>query len=92
MASLLAKEISIPSKYANFSDVFLKESAAVLLNSLDINKHAIDLEPGKQPPYRPICTLGLVELKIFKTYIKTNLTNKFIWPFKSSAKVSIFFV
>lgn len=32
----------------------------------------------QQPPYAPIYSLGLVELKILKANIKTNLANKFI--------------
>ena len=43
-----------------------------------INKHAIKLEDGKQPLYMPIYSLGPVELKTWKTYIKTNLANGFI--------------
>ena len=43
---MLAEEISVPEEYADFSDIFSKESAAVLPNRSDINEHAIDLEPG----------------------------------------------
>ena len=75
---LLVEEVSVPKKYADFSDVFSKESVAVLFKRLDINKHAINLEPCKQLPYKPIYSLGPVEFKTFKTYIKTNLGNGFI--------------
>ena len=78
MALLLAKKVSIPKEHVYFLDVFFKKSAAVLPNCSDINKHIINLEPGKQPPYKPIYSLGLVELVIFKIYIKTNLANRFI--------------
>lgn len=92
MALLLTKEISISEKYANFSDIFSKESTAVVPNYLNINKYAIDLESGKQISYRPIYSLDLLKLETLKTYIKTNLANKFIWPSKFSIKVLIFFV
>lgn len=50
----------------------------------EINKYSIDLELGKKPLYRLIYSLGPIKLKIFKTYIKTNLANGFIWPSKSA--------
>lgn len=62
----------------------------MLLNCLNINKHTINLEPGKQPLYKLIYSLSLAELKIFKIYIKANLANSFIQPFKSFIKVYIF--
>ena len=78
IALLLAKKVTIPAKYTNFSDVFSKKSAKMLPKRTKINKHAIELEEDKQPPYKPIYNLGLVELETLKTYIKTNLANGFI--------------
>ena len=49
-------------------------------------------EEGKQPPYGPIYSLGPVELKTLKTYIKTNLANAFIKASKSPADTPILFV
>ena len=46
-----------------------------------IKKHAIKLEIGKQPPYRPIYSLRPVELETLKTYIKTHLKTSFIQLF-----------
>ena len=91
VASLFAKEISVFEEYANFSDVFFKESAAMLPNGWDINEHAIDLEPGKQLRYGTVYSLGLVELETLKTYIETNLANGFIRLSKSPAGVPILF-
>ena len=79
---LLTKKVGVHKKYSDFSDVFFKKSAIVMLKYLDINEHVIDLEPGKQLFYRPIYSFGQVELEIFKIYIETNLTNRFIWSFK----------
>ena len=47
IVSLFTKEVSVPKEYADFSNIFFKESAAVLSKRLDINKHVINLEPGK---------------------------------------------
>ena len=91
MALLLAEKVSVFKKYANFLDVFFKELAAVLLEYLDINEHAIKLEPKKQLSYKSIYSLSQVELKTLKTYIEINLANLFIQLSKSSAKASILF-
>lgn len=92
IAWLLAKKINIPKEYTDFSDVFSKKSIIILLNCSNINKHIINLKPSKQLPYRPIYNLSIVKLETFKTYIEINLTNKFIWPFKSSVKIPIFLI
>ena len=64
----------------------------MLLKITKLNQHAIKLQEGQQPPYRPIYSLGPWELKTLKTYIKTNLASGFIWPLKSLAGASILFV
>ena len=56
-----------------------------------MNKYAIELEKSKQPLFRPIYSLGPVELETLKTYIETNLANGFILPSKSPAGASILF-
>ena len=56
-----------------------------------MNKYAIKLEKDKQPPFRPIYSLELVELEALKTYIKTNLANNFIRPSKSPIRAPILF-
>ena len=78
-------------KYLDFADVFSKKSAAVLLEYTEINIHVINLEEGKQPLYGSIYSLGPMELKTLKTYIKTNLANGFIRLFKSFADATILF-
>ena len=92
IALLLAKKVSVPEKYADFSDVVFKESAAVLPKCSDMNKHVIDLEPGKQLAYGPIYSLGPIELETLNTYIEINLTNGFIQSSKSPTEAFIFFV
>ena len=49
-----------------------------LLENTKINEYAIKLEEDKQPLFRLIYSLGPVELKTLKIYIKTNLANSFI--------------
>ena len=91
IASLLTEEVKIPDEYSDFTDVFSEEKASVLLERTEFNEHAIDLEDGKQPLYRPIYSLGPVELETLKTYIETYLKTGFIWPSKSPAGALILF-
>lgn len=64
----------------------------MLAKRTELNKHAIELQDGKRPPYGPIYSLGPVELETLKTYIEINLANGFIWPSKSPASNSILFI
>ena len=81
----------IPAEYSDYSNVFLAENATELPENTGINEHAIELKEGKQPPFRPIYSLGPVELEMLKTYIKTNLAESFIRPFKSPDGAPILF-
>ena len=45
----------------------------------------MELQKGQQPPYRPIYSLGLVELETLKTYIETHLKIRFIQASKCLA-------
>ena len=92
LALLLAKEVTMPTNYLDFADVFLKKWANVLPERTGVNEHAIKLEKGKQPPYGLIYSLWPVELKTFKTYIEINLSNGFIRASNSSAGAPILFV
>ena len=66
------------SKYSNSSNVFSAENVAELPEITGMNEHAIELEESKQPQFGQTYSLRSVELKILKTYIKTNLANGFI--------------
>ena len=81
----------IPAEYSDYSDVFSAENAAELPKITGMNKHAIELEENKQPPFEPIYNLDPIELETLKTYIEINLANSFIRPSKSSAGASILF-
>ena len=79
------------AEYSNYNNVFLVEYVAELPENTGINEHVIKLEEGKQPPFKPIYSLELVELEILKTYIKTSLVNGFIWSFKFLVRAPILF-
>ena len=57
-----------------------------------INDHTINLIKGQQPSYKLIYNLGPIKLETLKIYIKSNLANSFIIPFKSPASALILFV
>lgn len=42
--------IEVPNKYSDFLNGFSKKKALVLLEQIDLNKHAIKLEGDKQYP------------------------------------------
>ena len=48
IALLVAKEVKIPTKYSDFSDVFLEEKASILLKITELNQHAIKLQKDQQ--------------------------------------------
>ena len=70
--------IKVPPKYTDYSDVFFFDMAMELSKNTSINKDAIELQDGKQPPYMLIYSLRQVELKTLKTYIETHLITRFI--------------
>ena len=83
--------IEVPAEYSDYSNVFSAKNAAELLENIGINEHAIELKEDKQPSFGPIYSLRPVELETLKTYIKTNLANDFIRPFKFPAEIPIHF-
>ncbi len=83
--------IKVPSKYADFVDVFSPKLVIELPKYMKINDHAIELVDDQQYPYGFIYSLKLVELEILKAYIENNRANGFIRSSKSSAGVPILF-
>ena len=81
----------ISAEYSDYNNVFLAKNIAELPENTKIDKYVIKLKEDKQSLFGPIYSLGLVELKTLKTYIKTNLTNGFIRLSKSLTKAPIFF-
>lgn len=70
--------IAILSKYANFADVIFQDLVTKLSKKTKINNYTINLIDSKQSTYKPIYSLGFVEFKSLKTYIKINLTNSYV--------------
>ena len=79
------------AEYSNYSNVFSAENATELPENTRINEYAIELEENKQLPFGLIYSLGPVELKTLKTYIKTNLANDFISSSNYPARAPILF-
>ena len=74
-----------------FHDIF-DEKGAGIIPPHATHDHAIELEPGKQPPHRPIYQLSAKELKVLKEYIETSLEKGWIRRSKSPAGAPILFV
>ena len=81
----------IPPEYADYVEVFSPDLAIKLPENTGINKHAIELVEGKQPPYGPIYSLDPVGLEILKDYIENYLKTGFIRSSKSPAVTPILF-
>ena len=78
-------------KYSDYSNIFLTENIAKLPEYTRINDHIIKQEKGKQPFFGLNYSLKPIKFEILKTYIKSNLTNSFIQPFKFFIGVLILF-
>lgn len=81
--------ILISAKYLDFAIVFSKRLITILLKHIEINSYTIDLKEDKQPFYKLIYILGLIELETLKIYIEIYLTNSFIRLSKFFASVLI---
>lgn len=84
--------ITIHLEYSNFVDVFCLKLVAEFPEHIKINNHTINLMNSKQLSYKPIYSLASIELKTLKTYIKTNIANRFIRFSKLPTDASIFFI
>ena len=93
VSGLIVKEVStkVPAKYSDFADVFSLDLASKLSKYTKINNYNIKLVDGQQLSYKPIYSLGPVELETLKAYIETNLVNGFIKSSKLFAGTSILF-
>ena len=78
IALLVAKKVKSLTKYSDFLNILLKEKTLILSKAIKLNQHVIKLQKSQQPPYKPIYSLGLIELEMLKTYIETNFANSFI--------------
>ena len=70
LALLLAKKVTLPTKYLDFADVFSEKSVNVLTKRTGANELAIKLKEGKEPLYRPIYSLGQLSLRLSKSTLR----------------------
>ncbi|KAH0602269.1 uncharacterized protein H6S33_009843, partial [Morchella sextelata] len=82
---------TLPSWLHGFLKVFLPSESDKLPPHRSYD-HAIDLEPGKQPPWGPVYSLSEVELKVLREYLDKMLRLGKIRPSKSPAGAPILFV
>ena len=80
------EEPTIPKAYRDLANVILPSNANFLPSYRD-EDHAIELKPGKTPPFVPLYNLSEYQLKTLREYIDKNLANGFIRPSKSSPGV-----
>lgn len=84
--------MAILTKYTNFADVFLPDLVTEISKHIMINNHAINPIDGKNAFYELIYNPKLVELEIWKIYIKIDQVNDFIKHSKSPTSALIFFI
>ncbi len=70
---------------------FFSPSNANFLPPHRYEDHAIELEPGKTPPFGWLYNLSDYQLKTLREYVDKNLANRFIWSSKSSARTPVLF-
>jgi hypothetical protein len=87
--SQLASEL--PESLRNYLDIFLASNAKKLAPHRNIDL-AIELQPGKEPPYGPIYPLSQTELAALWEFLEENLAKGFIRESKSPVGAPILFV
>ena len=70
LALLLAKKVTVPTRYLDFADVFSEKSANVFPEQTKANEHVIKVEKGKQLSYRPIYSLGRLSLRFSRSTLR----------------------
>ena len=68
----------VQAKYLDYTNMFSPDLAMEIVENTSMNEYIIKLIDGKQPPYRPIYALSLIELETLKAHIKTHLKTGFI--------------
>ena len=81
----------VPPEFLEFADVFSKSESERLPTRKPYD-HAIDLEPGKVPPFTKIYPLAPTERDALKEFVEENLRKGYIRPSKSPAAAPVFFV
>ena len=78
---------ALPPKYHDFADIF-QAADKQSIPKRGLHDHAIDLEPGQQPPFGKLYSMSPVELNVLKVYlnnaVKAGIIRKLILPVLSS--------
>lgn len=85
------RDLEVPRELLEYTDVFSNERAGVL-PALKQGDHAIEIEDGKEPPYRPLYNLSQTELAELRRYLEDSLQKGWIRHSTSSAGAPILFV
>ena len=64
-----AKDPSLLVEIEDFADIVATGSIADRLLPVGV-EYAIELEPGKRPPFRPLYYMSPIELKTLREYLK----------------------
>lgn len=88
----ITEKVKISGKYSDFYNIFLEKKTFKLPKITELNKHAIKLQEDQHLFYWPIYSLRLVEFKMLKIQIKTNLANSFVYLSKLPIGILIFFI
>lgn len=84
-------QVRLPAYLRLYSDVFSSENAGVLPENGKYD-HAIDVEPGKEPPHGPLYNLSQTELKVLREYLEESANKGWIRRSISPAGAPILFV
>ena len=78
--------------YKEFLKVFSYEEANKLPLHCPGIDHTIKMQPGTQPPARPLHGMSRDELQVLKKYLEENMSKGFIWVSSSPAAAPALFV
>lgn len=81
----------LPREIQDFDDVIIAGNVAGRPLPEGV-EHAIDLEPGERPPFRPLYNLSVKELAALREYLEQALKNGWIKRSVSEAGAPILFV
>ena len=91
VSSVVNLKDRLPAQYHQYLKLFEPATAQALPKHRSFD-HAIDLEPGAQPPWGPVYALSEVELQALREYLDEMLRTGKIRPSKSPAGAPILFV
>ena len=69
---LTVEEVRLPNKYVDYANVFDEPSAGKLPEIFKVS-YSIEIEEGKDIPYRPIYALSTNELRVLREYLKNTM-------------------